>query len=578
MNLSRRLSICVIALAIGCFALGGRLHAGDVQAQIINGTPTDGFASVGVVAYGDNIAAQGFCSGTLIGPDKVLTAAHCTYGENPDQLYFIVGGEAYPVSGIFVHPDFSLQTLNYDVSVLVLAEEVIGVTPSAIATQVPAVGTELTLVGYGFGGTGETGEQPGTFGTKRVGYVKIDYVLDMFLAWDFLPGDDESNTARGDSGGPAFVEVDGELRIAGITSYGYNPTAAWPDKSFDTRIDRFADWIDAPYNGSNVLVYRLAESLRIANGGEASRRRQRGYLVVTRQGGQAFAATEYRENGVRRKQLVELTADQSLEEYAIRYDFSDYRDVLTLRSFTPTTIAWRLASGPATVTEHDYMAHFRQASGVLLESDADGALVLGSLRLRLDRQRTDAGAAIDAGQFARQLLDDLRGDETDPATTPAANTAFDQGGLQVYRLRGQEVLEGGATTNRTPVRGYVVIEGDSRQATWIYAFKWSLTPSLLTMAGDTFHGTVYNEGRQSRLFLAMADTDDARLAWLTGSSRQPGTWRRLSGSYQEVQRSAWGDMAVRLRLDTAQTAAMEGKTFSEAVSALTDLVAEKYVR
>jgi hypothetical protein len=64
------------------------------------------------------------------------------------------------------------------------------------------------------------------------------------IIWRF-DNNSESDTAYGDSGGPAYLEVDGEYLIAGVTSGGTDPDSMIGDISFDTRVDAFAGWIDA---------------------------------------------------------------------------------------------------------------------------------------------------------------------------------------------------------------------------------------------------------------------------------------------------------------------------------------------
>jgi len=62
--------------------------------------------------------------------------------------------------------------------------------------------------------------------------------------WNF-DNHQESNTAPGDSGGPAFVTVDGVRYVAGVTSGGEGRVHSLGDVSFDTRVDVFASWIDS---------------------------------------------------------------------------------------------------------------------------------------------------------------------------------------------------------------------------------------------------------------------------------------------------------------------------------------------
>ena len=71
-----------------------------------------------------------------------------------------------------------------DIAIYQLSQPVVGVTPSPIFTGTPQVGDELTLVGFGAGGTGDTGHN-GDYGTKRVGTTPIDRVTDTLIHWTF---------------------------------------------------------------------------------------------------------------------------------------------------------------------------------------------------------------------------------------------------------------------------------------------------------------------------------------------------------------------------------------------------------
>lgn len=212
------------------------LGSGDTR--VVEGTATDQFRSVGII--GDRFG--GFCSGTLVSPVHVATAAHCAVGIESQDGRFSVEGTTYETRSIHVHPRYNDFTLDNDIAIFHLARPVSQVVPSPIFRGVPRVGQLLTLVGYGAGGTGESGHN-GDFGTKRVGVTPIDGVEETLITWRF---DDatESNTAPGDSGGAAFLTVNSQYYLAGITSGGDRWDAGFGDNSFDTRVDSFADWID----------------------------------------------------------------------------------------------------------------------------------------------------------------------------------------------------------------------------------------------------------------------------------------------------------------------------------------------
>jgi secreted trypsin-like serine protease len=258
--------------------------AGEVvRPRIIDGTnvPASQFPTVGQV--GDELygSLSFYCSGTLIGSRYVMTAAHCVCDEDgvllvpPTLGRFKLGGTVYKTKNIHVHPsyrgDYSfLREGDFDLAILELDTDVQGVTPTQIYRSTPVVGQLLTLAGYGLVGDGEFGvtdaSQIPPDGTIEFGTTPIDQVSATFVRWLFeekAPPNKEANTSPGDSGGPAFLDDGGTLKLAAVTSGGTNFFASFGDFSFDTRVDAQAPWIDTILAGkSSNDQFANAKNLR----------------------------------------------------------------------------------------------------------------------------------------------------------------------------------------------------------------------------------------------------------------------------------------------------------------------------
>lgn len=195
------------------------------------------------------------CSGTLIAPRVVVTAAHCLGFDPPNvhQVFFgasfAAGGTSIPVVGGRVHPDYDASTHANDIAVLVLESEApSSVTPIPMRrTALPDItGTTVRMIGFGITDIAatETGERRS--GTGRVTVVGAD---------DITMEPAPAMSCHADSGGPVLADLGDGEELVGVTSYG---DAACAQTGVAMRVDRQLAFLDAAIAEAAVLPARRA--------------------------------------------------------------------------------------------------------------------------------------------------------------------------------------------------------------------------------------------------------------------------------------------------------------------------------
>jgi trypsin len=212
-----------------------KAHAMKIEPKIIGGEETTIEENPFMVALTQPDGFQ-FCGGAIVAPTKILTAAHCTEGQDPANIKVVAGrtslsgggGTTANVTNIWVNPGFDGNTMVNDASVLTL-DQPLSQAPIAIAgagdEDLYTAGANSTVLGWGVDESGNTSDVlkkvdvPVTSDADCTASYQDQYDPTSMVCAGLKEGGKDS--CQGDSGGPLVaVKPDGTLKSIGIVSWG----------------------------------------------------------------------------------------------------------------------------------------------------------------------------------------------------------------------------------------------------------------------------------------------------------------------------------------------------------------------
>ncbi len=208
-----------------------------------------------------NRRGSGSCSGVLVGPRAVLTAAHCvrslSHGSHRVNSVRIGNPrgrtERVAVARMEVHPDFDVQhpEHGHDVAVLVLARAVTDRAPVRLAGPADdpsEQGTRVTIQGFGLTQRGRAIVRTRALRTASLEYLSPFHCftgdVDAMARTRMCAATPNAGVCPGDSGSGATIVVGGQPVVIGVVSLAIDASTCVETATVLTRVSAMRAFID----------------------------------------------------------------------------------------------------------------------------------------------------------------------------------------------------------------------------------------------------------------------------------------------------------------------------------------------
>jgi secreted trypsin-like serine protease len=234
--------LCLIFLAVACRTNDPTTD----EDAIIGGRLDRSHRSVGQVGRFEDEDVFFHCTGTLIGPRTVLTAAHCLFDGDrrlfAPQLAFQLGDTTFRIARSSIAAYDPTRSEEWEDAALLRLQERSEVAPLPVSLDAPLQGSEAHVIGFGVTRASSPEEASGG-GRRRRARITLDSVTEHEIFYS----SSEAGACYGDSGGP-IVQNDA---VVGITSRGTQLDCRGVDIA--QRADVLNAWIGRTSRGDACL-------------------------------------------------------------------------------------------------------------------------------------------------------------------------------------------------------------------------------------------------------------------------------------------------------------------------------------
>jgi len=202
-----------------------------------------------------------YCTGTLIKPDIVMTAAQCVSQLSPEEIDVVVGkidlstvvpSDRIPVLGVIVNPNYNSSNSDSDIALLKLSRS-LNSTLSSLSSldsiNLLQYGDPVSFVGWGRNGANSP-FTPNILQEATFEFIDRSSCISEISAWTAHEVTQNQFCAKnstatqdvcyGDAGGPLMATIGGKYVQIGISSWGLS---CINQQSVYTNLGMFTEWL-----------------------------------------------------------------------------------------------------------------------------------------------------------------------------------------------------------------------------------------------------------------------------------------------------------------------------------------------